>query len=111
MSSTNGGPLVETGSALQLFGSPRHPYTLGLLGSVPRLDADRRLPLTPIEGQPRSMLSPPSACPFAPRCPRRIDVCTEQLPVLEELDPDHEAACFNPARADEWQRARAEGLA
>jgi peptide/nickel transport system ATP-binding protein len=103
------GTLVETGSAEQLFGRPRHPYTLGLLGSVPRLDADRRRPLQPIEGQPRSMLSEPSACPFAPRCPRRIGVCDDELPRLAALEAGHEAACFNPAPADEWQRLRLVG--
>jgi peptide/nickel transport system ATP-binding protein len=104
------GTLVETGSAEQLFGRPRHPYTLGLLGSVPRLDADRRHRLTPIEGQPRSMLSPPTECPFAPRCPRRIDVCTEALPLLAELDIGQQAACFNPAAADAWRSTRLEGV-
>ncbi len=105
------GTLVETGAAEQLFSRPRHPYTLGLLGSVPRLDTGRHQPLTPIEGQPRSMLSPPAACPFAPRCTRRIDVCTEELPVLDRLEPGQEAACFNPAPADAWQRARLGGAA
>ncbi len=105
------GTLVETGAAEQLFGRPRHPYTLGLLGSVPRLDTGRHQPLRPIEGQPRSMLSPPSECPFAPRCIRRIGVCTEELPVLARLEPGQEAACFNPAPADEWQRVRLGGAA
>jgi oligopeptide/dipeptide ABC transporter ATP-binding protein len=62
------GLFVETGSAERLFARPRHPYTLGLLQSVPRLDAGRRQRLQPIPGAPRNMLSPPSACPFAPRC-------------------------------------------
>ncbi len=105
------GTLVETGSAGQLFGRPRHPYTLGLLGSVPRLDIGRHQQLTPIEGQPRSMLSPPSECPFAPRCPRRIGMCVEDVPVLALLEPGQHAACFNPAPADEWQRARLGGAA
>ena len=105
------GTLVETGAAGQVFARPRHPYTLGLLQSVPRLDVGRRLPLRPIEGQPRNMLSPPASCPFAPRCPRRIEICTEKLPLLEELEPGQRAACFNPAPADEWQRLRLGGAA
>ena len=105
------GTLVETGSARQVFARPRHPYTLGLLRSVPRLDTGRRQQLHPIEGQPRSMLSPPASCPFAPRCPRRIEICTEELPQLAELEPGQRAACFNPAPADEWQRARLQGAA
>src|SRR5688572_15224251 len=62
------GTIVESGGAEQLFARPRHPYTLGLLQSVPRLDAGRRQHLQPIEGQPRDMLRPPRECPFAPRC-------------------------------------------
>ena len=57
--------IVETGTAEQLFARPRHPYTLGLLQSVPRLDAGRKQRLQPIEGQPRDMLRPPRECPFA----------------------------------------------
>jgi oligopeptide/dipeptide ABC transporter ATP-binding protein len=100
------GTLVETGTAEQLFASPRHPYTLGLLQSVPRLDIGKRQKLQPIEGAPRNMLQPPSSCPFAPRCRYRLDVCTEQLPLLEERGGGQRAACFNPVPADEWQRTK-----
>ena len=65
------GMFVETGSAERLFATPRHPYTLGLLQSVPRLDTGRKQRLTPIEGAPRNMLSPPTECPFAPALPLR----------------------------------------
>jgi oligopeptide/dipeptide ABC transporter ATP-binding protein len=105
------GTLVETGTADQLFATPRHPYTLGLLQSVPRLDIGRRQPLRPIPGSPRNMLSEPTSCPFAPRCRYRIDRCTEELPLLEPLDTGQRAACFNPAAADEWQRTRLGGEA
>ena len=105
------GTLVETGSAAQVFARPRHPYTLGLLESVPRLDRGRRQPLRPIEGQPRNMLSAPSSCPFAPRCPRRLEVCTQELPRLQELEPGQRAACFNPAPADAWAQLRLGGAA
>jgi oligopeptide/dipeptide ABC transporter ATP-binding protein len=105
------GTLVETGTAAQVFAHPRHPYTLGLLQSVPRLDVGRQLALQPIPGQPRNMLSPPTACPFAPRCRYRVDVCTEELPVLRSHGHDHLAACFNPVEADEWRRMRAAGRA
>ena len=72
------GTLVETGSAEQVFAHPRHPYTLGLLQSVPRLDMGKLQKLHPIEGAPRNMLSPPASCPFAPRCRFRVDVCTQR---------------------------------
>jgi oligopeptide transport system ATP-binding protein len=100
------GTIVETGTTDQLFAEPRHPYTLGLLQSVPRLDVGRQLPLRPIPGQPRNMLSPPTACPFAPRCRYSIDLCTQELPVLEDRGHGQKAACFNPVPADEWKRSR-----
>jgi oligopeptide/dipeptide ABC transporter ATP-binding protein len=100
------GTLVETGTADQIFARPRHPYTLGLLQSMPRLDAGRSFALQPIAGQPRNMLSPPSDCPFAPRCRYRLDICSEQLPRLESQDDGHRAACFNPVAVDEWKRSR-----
>ena len=105
------GTLVEAGTADQLFASPRHPYTLGLLQSVPRLDTGRRQPLRPIPGSPRNMLSEPDSCPFAPRCPNRIERCTVELPQLAPLETGQRAACFNPAAADEWQRTRLGGEA
>jgi oligopeptide/dipeptide ABC transporter ATP-binding protein len=100
------GTFVETGSAEQLFATPRHPYTLGLLQSVPRLDAGRRQKLTPIEGAPRDMLSPPTSCPFAPRCRFEVERSRAELPRLEEVEPGHAVACFNPVPADEWRRSR-----
>ena len=105
------GTLVETGTADDVFAAPRHPYTLGLLQSVPRLDVGRRQPLRPIPGSPRNMLSEPSSCPFAPRCRYRIERCDAELPLLEPLDTGQRAACFNPAAPDEWRRTRLAGEA
>jgi len=101
-----GGMFMETGSAEQLFGTPRHPYTLGLLQSVPRLDAARRARLQPIEGAPPNMLRVPTACPFQPRCRYEIDLSRQQVPPLVEIEPGHQVACFNPVPVDEWDRAR-----
>ena len=84
---------VETAPVEQLFSRPSMPYTIGLLGSIPRLDAGRGQPLTPIEGVPPSLVDLPAGCPFAPRCPARIDVCTETEPQLTLLDAAHDAAC------------------
>jgi peptide/nickel transport system ATP-binding protein len=100
------GTFVETGSADPIFARPRHPYTLGLLQSVPRLDVGRLQALQPIAGQPRNMLSSPSSCPFAPRCRYRTERCDTELPALGAMEYDHDAACFNPPTADEWQRTR-----
>jgi oligopeptide transport system ATP-binding protein len=105
------GMFVETGSAEQLFARPRHPYTLGLLQSVPRIDTGRRQRLRPIEGAPRNMLSAPSACPFAPRCRYEVEESKESVPPLEEIESGHMVACFNPVPADEWHRTRLGGAA
>jgi len=101
------GMFMETGSAEQLFSRPRHPYTLGLLQSVPRLDAERKTKLQPIEGAPRDMLRPPQACPFQPRCRFEVEQSRQEVPPLRELEPGHMVACFNPVPAEEWQRSRA----
>ena len=98
------GMFMEIAPADDLFANPRHPYTLGLLQSVPRLDAPRRAKLRPIEGSPRDMLSPPRACPFQPRCRYEVDLSRQEVPPLVEITRDHWVACFNPVPADEWQR-------
>ena len=100
------GMFVETGAAEQVFARPRHPYTLGLLQSVPRLDAARKTALQPIEGNPRDMLQPPQACPFQPRCRYEVDQSRKEVPPLEEIEPGHKVACFNPVPLEEWQKSR-----
>ncbi len=105
------GMFVETGTASRLFAQPRHPYTLGLLQSVPRLDAGRRQELQPIPGAPRNMLSAPTECPFAPRCRFEVEQSRQEVPPLEPIEPDHDVRCFNPVPADEWQRTRLGGAA
>jgi oligopeptide/dipeptide ABC transporter ATP-binding protein len=100
------GMFVETGSARQVFAKPRHPYTLGLLQSVPRLDAARKTALHPIEGNPRDMLFPPQACPFAPRCRFEVEQSRQEVPLLEQVEPGHKVACFNPVGAEEWEQTR-----
>jgi oligopeptide/dipeptide ABC transporter ATP-binding protein len=99
-----GGMVMESGGAEDVFRSPRHPYTLGLLQSVPRLDTPRGRKLHPIEGAPRDMLRPLSACPFAPRCAYEVDLSRQEVPPLVEIAPGHFVACFNPVPADAWQR-------
>ncbi len=101
------GLFMETGTAQQLFSRPRHPYTVGLLQSIPRLDAARRERLQPIEGSPRDMLAAPQACPFQPRCRYEVDLSRQEVPPLEEIEPGHKVACFNPVPVEEWERMRA----
>jgi oligopeptide/dipeptide ABC transporter ATP-binding protein len=101
------GTFVEGGTARQIFARPRHPYTLGLLESVPRLDTRRLAALKAIGGQPRDMLEAPSSCPFAPRCRYREARCDAELPRLREVEAGHEVACFYPVDVDAWDLSRA----
>jgi peptide/nickel transport system ATP-binding protein len=93
---------VETGSVDDIFYRPRMPYTLGLLGSLPRLDKAGRQPLTPVEGNPPSLVDLPQGCPFAPRCPLRLSVCLELEPDLDATrHPGHRAACHRHPEIEE----------
>jgi peptide/nickel transport system ATP-binding protein len=98
------GKPVETGAVDDVYYRPRMPYTLGLLGSIPRLDVGERQPLTPIEGSPPSLVNLPKGCPFEPRCPMRIDKCLEVEPPLTRMTESgqaHSAACH---RAEEIEQ-------
>lgn len=84
--------LVEMGPKGEIFANPQHPYTIGLLNSIPRLDGQQRY-LTPIEGTVCNMLDPPQGCKFNPRCPHATERCREEVPRLREIAPGHFAAC------------------
>jgi oligopeptide transport system ATP-binding protein len=88
------GFIVEEALVDDLYAQPRHPYTLGLLRSIPRLDLGRQKRLVPIEGLPPDLLDPPSHCPFAPRCPFSIEKCWEENPPLLDVGPNHRSACW-----------------
>jgi oligopeptide/dipeptide ABC transporter ATP-binding protein len=105
------GTIVETGTADEIFDTPRHPYTLGLLQSVPRLDIGRSQKLHPIAGAPRNMLSAPFSCPFEPRCRFGQPDCAATLPELSPVDSGQRIACLHPVAADEWRRSRLGGAA
>ncbi len=92
-----GGRVVETARRRPLFREPRHPYTVGLLGSVPRLDAGRGERLTPIPGSVRDLLPWPDGCAFAPRCTRRVDACVGEPPQLVLAHDGRSYRCVNPA--------------
>ncbi|MCZ2818347.1 ABC transporter ATP-binding protein [Modestobacter sp. VKM Ac-2984] len=85
---------VEIGSVEDIYYEPRMPYTLGLLGSLPRLDSTSRERLTPIKGAPPSVVNMPPGCPFAPRCPLHIAECDEAEPERFQVGPGHTAACI-----------------
>jgi oligopeptide/dipeptide ABC transporter ATP-binding protein len=88
------GRIVERGTAREIYGDPRHPYTLGLLRSVPRLDEPRRAKLVPIPGQPPDLMRLPTGCAFVPRCRFAVSRCREERPDLDELSPGHLSACW-----------------
>jgi peptide/nickel transport system ATP-binding protein len=91
------GRIVESATRVDLFARPRHPYTAGLLASVPRLDQPRGEPLHPIPGSPSDTLPWTSACAFAPRCANRVAACTElSPPLVTDSVTGHELRCFNP---------------
>jgi oligopeptide/dipeptide ABC transporter ATP-binding protein len=93
------GKLVEKGTVDDVFYAPRMPYTLGLLGSLPRVDERARERLTPIVGSPPSLLNLPPGCPFTPRCPMAEPVCEEEEPDLLQTDHSgHLAACHFHSR-------------
>jgi peptide/nickel transport system ATP-binding protein len=86
--------MAEQGGAEDVFALPLHPYTSGLLRSVPRLDRPRGALLETIEGMPPNLLDPPPGCRFAPRCPARLPACTAALPPVVEIAPRHGSACI-----------------
>jgi len=99
------GTIVERGPVDDVFADTRHPYTLGLLSSLPRLDESGERRLTSIEGSPPDMRNPLVGCPFAPRCVYRKDVCVDHIPPLETVPesttPKHLMACWVDVRTNE----------
>lgn len=93
------GYVIEHAEVKDLYGDPRHPYTLGLLRSIPRLDAERKSKLTPIEGLPPDLIDMPEGCPFAPRCGYAIERCLVENPQLESVSRRHDVACWVDVRA------------
>ncbi len=92
------GKIIETAGAAELYANPKHPYTLGLLKSVPRLDELRKEKLDPIEGMPPDLIRLGAGCPFRPRCRFAVDRCKEENPPLMAVGAAHQSACW------EWER-------
>ncbi len=84
--------VVELASTDEIFKNPQHPYTVGLLNSIPRLDQQSKY-LTPIKGLVCNMMDPPTGCKFHPRCDHATDICRQEIPQMKELAPGHHAAC------------------
>ena len=88
------GKIVEKGTAHDIYENPQHPYTIGLMASVPQLDQDLKQKLIPIKGQPPNLANVPEGCAFRPRCEYAIDKCRTERPQLESVGGQHERACW-----------------
>jgi oligopeptide transport system ATP-binding protein len=97
------GHIVETADTEELFANPRHPYTVGLLNSIPRLDAADKTKLDPIRGMPPDLIDLPDMCPFLPRCDYAREKCEQQNPPLLEVNAEHRSACWF------WEEVSKEG--
>ncbi len=89
-----GGFIIEESEVKELYANPTHPYTIGLLGSLPRVDEKDRSRLFSIEGAPPVLYNKPTACPFAPRCKWAMERCWNENPLLEPVAPEHRVACW-----------------
>ncbi|RKD26387.1 ABC transporter ATP-binding protein [Caminicella sporogenes] len=89
-----GGLIMEEGTSEEIFYEPKHPYTMGLLKSIPRMDIDEKQRLIPIEGTPPDLLKPPKGCPFAARCPYAMKICVEHMPPYFYVNEGHRAMCW-----------------
>ncbi len=113
-----GGLVMEEATIFDIFENPKHPYTLGLLASIPALDQDKSRRLLPIPGSPPDMTKPPEGCPFAPRCPYARVVCGRELPEMTDIAEGHRSRCWllspdapeenNPFKGEETDRGEGE---
>jgi oligopeptide/dipeptide ABC transporter ATP-binding protein len=101
------GEIVERGSKRELFANPQHPYTWGLLGSIPRLDRPKPRRLVAIQGQPPSMVNPPAGCRFAPRCANRFEACDRHPSLEPRAGAEHLDRCWLTVEEKEARRAAA----
>jgi oligopeptide transport system ATP-binding protein len=101
------GYIIEDAPVKQLYGFPRHPYTIGLLGSLPRLDDAPGTKLMSIAGQPPDLVALPLGCPFAPRCTYAVERCKEENPTLAAVGSEHTVACWEKDKTEGvWARVR-----
>jgi oligopeptide transport system ATP-binding protein len=92
------GKIIERGNAIDIYANPKHPYTLGLIKSVPRLDQAKGDKLQPIEGMPPDLISLPEGCSFRARCKFAVDKCATDIPSLISVGDEHLAACWESDR-------------
>ncbi len=98
-----GGCIIESAPVEELYAQPAHPYTIGLLGSLPRLDSSTHQQLDSIEGLPPVLFDKPANCPFLPRCKWAVEQCNQGNPSLREIYPRHRVACWSiPSEREKW---------
>ena len=97
------GNIIERGSIDDIFYNPKHPYTLGLLKSIPKINNDDHERLIPIEGNPVDLINPPKGCAFAPRCEYCMNICMEKIPPVYHVEDGHEASCWLMVK-EEYER-------
>ncbi|MED3572899.1 ABC transporter ATP-binding protein [Cytobacillus praedii] len=103
------GMVVESGTVEELFENPKHPYTWGLLQSIPKLDRENSGRLVPIDGSPPDLFNPPKGCPFAARCPYAMNICIEQIPNNKYFSEQHYSICWlNDARSAQGKSIQTE---
>lgn len=103
------GNIIETGSIDEIFYQPKHPYTWGLLKSMPKLNAEEHERLIPIEGNPVDLINPPKGCAFAPRCKHCMRVCLEKKPPAYTISEGHDALCWLPIKEEYEKEVKSNG--
>ncbi len=88
------GNIIERGTIDDIFYNPKHPYTLGLIKSIPKINNDSHERLIPIEGNPVDLINPPKGCSFAPRCEKCMKICMDNEPPVYSIDENHESSCW-----------------
>lgn len=88
------GNIIERGTIDDIFYNPKHPYTLGLIKSIPKINNDSHERLIPIEGNPVDLINPPKGCSFAPRCEKCMKICMDNVPPVYSIDENHESSCW-----------------
>ena len=89
-----GGLIMEEANIFDIFKAPKHPYTMGLLASIPDMNQDKSKRLQPIPGSPPDMIHPPKGCPFAPRCRYAMRICADEMPPYVQTGPDRRSMCW-----------------
>jgi oligopeptide transport system ATP-binding protein len=92
------GSIIEAGPVKEIYGDPHHPYTVGLLGSLPHPDEEPGTKLLSIRGEPPDLVDLPVGCPFVPRCDYAVEQCRHEMPMLEEIEAGHIVACWEKER-------------